>query len=221
MGPTVLEMIKRANEKLLRLDPDYAAHAKRNRHTGTHTRKRTGQPKADHFGQTFGVDTFKAHLYAGDSLLEDLLAADAGTSRRYKRVVHNGRELKISQCSAETGLKIGTIGYRLRAKHLSLQNVLRPELGGRWNPRKYEFNGRSETVREWAKISAINLHTLHTRLRAGWTIEAALTIAPGSVMGDPRRTGGWLRALSAGSGTSGGASRDTEAKQDFFLEAAE
>jgi hypothetical protein len=38
-----------------------------------------------------------------------------------------------------------------------------------------EFNGRSQTVPQWAKELGIAATTLYTRLYAGWPIERALT----------------------------------------------
>ncbi|MFT6535435.1 MAG: hypothetical protein ACJAQU_000327 [Loktanella salsilacus] len=40
---------------------------------------------------------------------------------------------------------------------------------------KLTFNGQTNTIIEWANIIGVKVHTLHMRLRTGWTPEAALT----------------------------------------------
>lgn len=40
---------------------------------------------------------------------------------------------------------------------------------------RYEYNGRSLTMYEWARDVGLNVGTLHHRIRAGWTITEALT----------------------------------------------
>ncbi len=37
------------------------------------------------------------------------------------------------------------------------------------------FKGNSKTVTEWAEQLNINVHTLFTRIRRGWTVERILT----------------------------------------------
>lgn len=38
-----------------------------------------------------------------------------------------------------------------------------------------EYNGQKKTISEWAEITGINAHTIHTRLRDGWSVEKALS----------------------------------------------
>lgn len=42
------------------------------------------------------------------------------------------------------------------------------------NAKVYTIGGESRTIREWAESVGINIHTLHSRLSYGWTLEDAL-----------------------------------------------
>lgn len=53
------------------------------------------------------------------------------------------------------------------------------QLNNRRNSRLIEFNGKSQTMAEWAKETGIGWHTLRQRLdRLGWSVERALTEKP-------------------------------------------
>jgi hypothetical protein len=41
--------------------------------------------------------------------------------------------------------------------------------------RRFEYNGRSMTLAEWAKEYGLKANTLHYRIKRGWSIERALT----------------------------------------------
>lgn len=45
----------------------------------------------------------------------------------------------------------------------------------RGNNRPLTFNGKTQTLAEWAEETSIPYFTLHTRLRRGWSIEQTLT----------------------------------------------
>lgn len=46
-----------------------------------------------------------------------------------------------------------------------------------------EHDGKRLTVAEWARETGLNVHTLHYRLRAGWTTTDTLTTPPGTAKG--------------------------------------
>ena len=49
------------------------------------------------------------------------------------------------------------------------------------------FNGETKTLVEWAEITGIDHHAIGYRLRAGWSVENALTVSPNSGQNQPKR----------------------------------
>ena len=48
------------------------------------------------------------------------------------------------------------------------------------NPKKYEFNGKKQTLPQWAKETGLAVGTLTDRLANGWSSDKALTVIPDS-----------------------------------------
>ncbi|MCB5411879.1 hypothetical protein [Pseudogemmobacter faecipullorum] len=44
--------------------------------------------------------------------------------------------------------------------------------------RRLEYDGEALTVREWSERTGISAGAIHARLRTGWTVSDALTVAP-------------------------------------------
>ena len=42
-------------------------------------------------------------------------------------------------------------------------------------PRYITYNGECHNIREWSGITGLPEHTIHTRLRSGWSVERSLT----------------------------------------------
>lgn len=74
------------------------------------------------------------------------------------------------------------------------------------NAKRYDFNGYTRTLDEWAEVTGISRHTIRSRLSNGWTIDRALTATineAGKRMHKARRPG-VVCDLSASLGTGGG-----------------
>lgn len=50
-----------------------------------------------------------------------------------------------------------------------------PRIREKKGPARYEYNGETRTLNEWAKLIGVSRYMLQNRLIAGWTFEEALT----------------------------------------------
>lgn len=224
MQTTNIDKIRAANEKLLRLDPEYRigrdrnkrAAAKRNRMIypcDVRVPNMNGVTPADEFDASEGA------LIAGYEEDLDRLARRDGS----RNDVSNPSR---SQMAATDGGKHPWRTYRpapslaKKDKPAKPKADKRPHLcrqgGGGPKAKVYTHAGETMTLAAWAEKLDMNLGTLRNRLTQGWTLEAALTIAPGTLMGEKTHRGRSQTSMKL-LRTSGDQSRDTEPKQAFFL----
>lgn len=159
MGPLVLAMIKKASEKLIRSDPEYAARMKANRLA--HRREITAAI-AREFDQDY------------QRFIKSNNAADI-------------TKAEPSQIQDRSESVVDTVNAswhdpKKPNKKTSAPKVMQPK-----NPTKsiktYTFNGEAKTLTEWVVATGINRSTIKNRLSRGWSLEAALTIATGITAG--------------------------------------
>lgn len=89
----------------------------------------------------------------------------------------NGRFLSLTAIAKEVGMKPGTLRTRIRSgvplTAAIANRVTTHEMQNRG--RLYEHQGVSLTLVGWSKESGVAYPTLHARLKAGWTLEDAIT----------------------------------------------
>ncbi len=84
-------------------------------------------------------------------------------------VVYKNKRVSLVELSELTGIKQGTLQYRL-SKGLSDEEIVKPV--GKY----YEFNNKTHTLSEWSKIVNINYDILRDRVKnLKWSIEKALS----------------------------------------------
>lgn len=54
------------------------------------------------------------------------------------------------------------------------------QANNRCNSHRLDHNGRTHTIAEWGELLDLSAGMLYTRIRAGWPVELALTLPPGS-----------------------------------------
>lgn len=99
-------------------------------------------------------------------------------NKRTNRVVeYNGEEHTIKEWSEIIGMRYRTLRNRILSKNWTIEEAMTKEIK-KWNPQKsriIEMNGEKHSLSEWARIKGIRQDTLHLRLKAGWSVERALT----------------------------------------------
>ena len=69
-----------------------------------------------------------------------------------------------------------TAYMRIYRYHMSIEDALTKPLVIEYRePRKYEIDGVTHTLREWSEIYGIPKKTMHNRLAAGWDYRKAIT----------------------------------------------
>lgn len=102
---------------------------------------------------------------------------------------YGGRGITVSPEWEDFGVFLADMGRRPSSKHQldRIDNEKGYSKGNcRWTNstqnhnntrtnRTLEFNGRRQTIAEWAAELGINYRTLNNRINRGWTVERALT----------------------------------------------
>jgi len=91
-------------------------------------------------------------------------------------LTHEGSTLCVSEWAKRIGVEEGTLKKRLDAgwsTQRTLTTPVRPKLP---SPRKtFTHQGKTLSLPGWAKVTGVPLRILCSRLRQGWTFEAAVT----------------------------------------------
>ena len=242
MGPINLDKIKQAHHKLMRLDPEYSQLQKRK--IGTVASKVQDEFDAAFKELTERNELFASgggRVHWTPQLRDRVLAEcvtpaketvgkplkrERSGGRTAKSYKFKGESLTIKQWAAQTGLKEETIRNRLLLGWSVADAVTRSDsrqvAKGKtcWSPgfvqQTYSYNGKDLTLKELSKLSGITRHSIETRIRRGWTVEAAVTIAPGAPRPRTSPAGGWVRTSDDHGGTAPSPKLDTEQKQGFL-----
>jgi hypothetical protein len=76
-----------------------------------------------------------------------------------------GPKFQIDRIDNDKGYEPANCRWALRKKNLNNKRT----------NHVVEFNGRRQTIAEWADETGINYRTLNNRINRGWTVERALT----------------------------------------------
>lgn len=94
---------------------------------------------------------------------------------------HNGKSQTLDEWSEELGIERITLYMRLTGKNSSgvkwsVKDAFETPVGGRPRSEMLTFNGRTQTLADWARELDMKIETLHQRIhRLHWSIEKALT----------------------------------------------
>ncbi|EEE35719.1 conserved hypothetical protein [Rhodobacteraceae bacterium KLH11] len=160
---------------------------------------------------------------------EELLKTNRAKPQR--TITYKGETLTIDEWSVATGIPATTIKGRI-ANGWNIQRVLtqpiqihtsRIDEQGRPKPRRkrgtrFTYSGKTHTVREWSKITGIDVATINYRLRKGWSPERALSepISVSNSRKAQRIEGpGVVSNFGASKGTGGGTSAQDTSKITF------
>lgn len=103
-----------------------------------------------------------------------------------QKLEHNGRSFTIWEWAERIGLKKKTLRARLR-RGWTIEEALDPEAGerrkvagrvksGKHNERLLTWKGETLPTSAWARRTGLARRTIRERLRAGWTVERALSV---------------------------------------------
>ena len=99
-------------------------------------------------------------------------------TRRNHYVEYDGKKQTLIQWSEEYGINYDILERRINQENWSFEKAIMAPIRKlrKREQRKIEFNGKNQTITEWAKELNINPQTLFSRiLESKWTIEKALT----------------------------------------------
>jgi hypothetical protein len=100
-------------------------------------------------------------------------------SRNCHWIEHNGIRDTVAGWASRLGCSTQVLRVRLHQKW-PIPDVLSPPFvrqRPKRHSKRYEFQGESLTIPEWAKRTGIPRNTLALRIKAGWSLERALTAA--------------------------------------------
>src|ERR1035437_4088783 len=94
---------------------------------------------------------------------------------------HNGKRMVIADWAEEVGIPPSTIATRIYCRHWSTEKALTTSIHG-WSPnaKMLTFNGETLRLSKMAEKYGIKRQVIQDRLKAGWSIEKALTTTIGS-----------------------------------------
>lgn len=100
-------------------------------------------------------------------------------NKRYNRLIsYNGKTQTITQWSKEIGINRNTLEGRLKSGW-RIEDALtkdKCEKGERCDNRFLTYNGKTQTMTQWARELGMNRKTLSYRIdKCGWSIEKAMT----------------------------------------------
>lgn len=106
-------------------------------------------------------------------------AKTQGNNRRTNIFIsHNGETHTVAEWSDITGIPSNVIRKRYFVSGWDADRTLNESVHNKSvkEPETITYNGKTQTVLEWAKETGINRNTIRSRLRSGKSIEEALTI---------------------------------------------
>jgi hypothetical protein len=95
-------------------------------------------------------------------------------SRLTRMVTVNGETRAAADWGDETGVKYKTIVDRID-HGVSAEDAIALKRYGMRRHERYDYNGQSLTLEEWAPIVGASKVVLYQRLRKGWTVEQAFS----------------------------------------------
>lgn len=221
MGPNNLAKIKAANEKLLRLDPDYRHGVELNKKAAARRSRmiypcEVRIPFMNGIGAEDDFDAQEGALLAGfEEDLDGIAIRDGDQKNR----------VSASQSSPNSNGKHPWRSYRpspsltKKDKPAKLAADKKPHVcrqgGSGPKAKAHTHAGETMTLAAWAEKLDMNLGTLRNRLTQGWTLEAALTIAPGALMGEKTHRGR-SKTFRNASGTDANQRLELFSEQAFF-----
>lgn len=121
-------------------------------------------------------DVLHGRLYLGWTV-KDAIERPVGKThgKNFIYVNYNGEEKSLLEISKETGISYTTLLTRHK-KGISIENTIKEyqENGGSFI-KKYEFNGETHTISEWAKILGVTTQRLSYRISSAKPYEQIFT----------------------------------------------
>lgn len=100
-----------------------------------------------------------------------------------RRITYKGETHTIRDWGKILGISEHTIGRRINKLGMTFEEAITAPVV-KAGEHLVTYNGETHNIREWAKITGIKEVTISNRLRAGWTVEEAMT-PPGTVFHKP------------------------------------
>ena len=96
-------------------------------------------------------------------------------NRKRLELEYKGRVQGIAEWASEVGLKPVTLRHRVVRLGWEMERALNPLLGVKANyALLLEYDGRKQTISDWAKEVGLKETTVRARIKAGWPIERTL-----------------------------------------------
>ncbi len=114
----------------------------------------------------------RAHCY-GECEEQRTLAREAG-GNLYAAF---GERHTLTEWAKRYDLSLGTLWTRVNRCGMTLEQALVAKKGGSRRGRRYTIDGETLTLKEWAQKLDVPYSRIVWRLRAGWSVEAAIKTA--------------------------------------------
>lgn len=98
--------------------------------------------------------------------------------RNNHRLTHDGRTMTITEWASFLGRPFRLIQSRIANGWTVEKALTHPQIDNhepRHTTTRFEYDGKSHTLTEWAAITGLAREAIRGRLRSGWSIEDALT----------------------------------------------
>ena len=167
------------------------------------------------------------------------IAARGGRRKPDRTYTFNDQTLTLKQWAEITGLPLTTLRTRsvqgwsvermLTAPHNVRQKAKSKQKPTAPRVQMLTFKGQTRTIAQWSMITGIKVHTLHMRLRSGWSDEATLTTKPiprgtppkvASAFTPPAEAPGVGPDFAPSQGTGGGPAAQESSLNNFCQDSA-
>ena len=92
---------------------------------------------------------------------------------RNRIITYNGKTQNLKQWCDELNLSYNVIAQRISTYHWSIEKAFETE--GNPNKRMLTYKGKTQNLNAWCRELGIKQATLSLRLKAGWSVERALS----------------------------------------------
>lgn len=102
--------------------------------------------------------------------------AQSNNKRNNHLMTYNGKTQTIAQWARELGINKHTLQNRILTCKWSVERALTENVGKKRTSQNITFNGKTQSLTQWAKELGMDRKTLHARIqKLNWPIERALT----------------------------------------------
>jgi hypothetical protein len=115
----------------------------------------------------------KIRFYAYDEIMEGKKLS-CGCKQYNPHIKYDGKPVTFDVLSKLTGIKKSTLIMR-RLRGWKDEDIIGKNTR---KERKFNYNQKSKTIKEWSKITNLPIKLIYKRLNAGWSVSKTLSTTP-------------------------------------------